>query len=211
MDFLDLARRRISVRHFTAEPVPRATIERILEAARWAPSGANRQPWRFVVVGDAGAKAEIRRHCESADARWHANAPAWMKQFFDAYEIMPVKEYLTTVPWLVCVFGRRGSPYWKESAWIAIAHVLLATVAEGLHSLPYTPGQTRYLNRIFHVDDEFVPLAVLPIGHPDPARAPKRADHPRKALAELADFDPPFSVYDPTAADDAPAPYGVTE
>ncbi len=211
LEFLELVRRRISVRHFTGEPVPREQLERILEAARWAPSGANRQPWKFVVVGEARAKAEIRRHCEAADARWHAHAPAWLKGFFADYEILPVKEFLTTVPWLICVFGRRGNPYWKESVWIAIGNILLAAAAEGLASLPYTPGQTRYLNRILDVPAEFMPQAVLPIGHADPARLPDRSEHPRRPPEEVWEFAQTFHAYEPTSADDPATPYGMDE
>ncbi len=213
MDFPALARRRISVRHYLDRPVPRERVERILEAARWAPSGANRQPWLFVAVGNAEAKAEIRRHCEAADERWHANAPGWMKSFFADYEILPVKEFLTTAPWLLCVFGRRGNPYWKESTWIAIAHILLGAAAEGLDSLPYTPGQTRYLNRILGVPAEFLPQAVLPLGYADPKRRPRREEHPRRPLEEVARFveGPDFQRYEPTAEDDPPAPYGIAD
>ncbi len=208
MDFLELVRRRISVRRFLSAPVPRETVERILEAARWAPSGANRQPWYFVVVGDPAARAEIRRHCEAADRRWHARAPAWLRTFFAEYEIQPVKEFLTDAPWLVCVFGRRGNPYWKESAWVAIAHLLLAAAAEGLDSLPYTPGQTRHLNRLFDLPEDLVPLAVLPLGRADPAARPRREEHPRRPLAEIACFDPPLHPYEPTEEDDRPADHG---
>jgi nitroreductase len=201
VDTGDLFRRRRSIRRYQPEPVPRETLERILEAGRWAPSGANRQPWLFVVVDDRGAKAEIRRHTEAADAKWHARAPAWMKAFFDHYEITPTKDFLTDVPWLIVVFGERGFPYWRESAWLAIGNMILAATAEGLGSLTYTPGQTSYLNRILGVEDRFVPLAILPIGVP--AEAPPPESRPRKPADQVVRFAREWSRWEGTATDEA--------
>ncbi len=183
---LELLRRRRSIRKFTSEPVAREALDRILEAGRWAPSGANRQPWLFLVVEDAQAKAEIRKHAEAADARWHAKAPAWLKSFFEHYEITATKEFLTQAPYLVCVFGERGNPYWRESAWLAIGQMLAAATAEVLGTLTYTPGQTSYLNRILGVAERFVPLAILPIGHA--AETPTAESRPRKSIDHVVRF-----------------------
>ena len=65
--FLDLVRRRRSVRNFKPDPIPEGSVEKILEAARWAMSGANGQPWEFVVVKDKDLIekiARVRRDCQ---------------------------------------------------------------------------------------------------------------------------------------------------
>ncbi len=182
-DLGDLLVRRRSIRKFTKDPVPREALDRILEAGRWAPSGANRQPWLFVVVDDPEAKFEIRRHAELADKKWHARAPAWLKAFFDHYEITPTKEFLVDVPYLIVVFGERGFPYWRESAWLAIGNMVVAATAEGLGTLTYTPGTTGYLNRILQVEDRYVPLCILPIGRA--AEAPAPEERPRKPIDQV--------------------------
>lgn len=194
MEFYEVIAKRRTTRRFTTEPVPRETVERILDSGRNAPSGANRQPWLFVVVAEPAAKAEIRRHAEAADKKWHARAPAWLRAFFHEQEIMPVKPFLTDAPYLVCVFGEKGNPYWRESAWIAIGHMSLAATAEGLPTLTYTPGQTGYLNHILDVAARYVPLAILPIGHP--GERPDPALRTKKSLGEVARFAVGFTPYD---------------
>ena len=179
----DLFKRRRSIRKYTKYPVPREAIERILDAGRWAPSGANRQPWLFVMVEDPEAKQEIRRHAELADRKWHARAPQWLSAFFEHYEITPTKEFLTNVPFLIVVFGERGFPYWRESAWLAIGQMVTAATAEGLATLTYTPGTTGYLNKILAVEDRYVPLCILPIGHA--GEAPTAEQRPRKPADQV--------------------------
>ncbi len=194
MEFYEVVRRRRTTRRFTTDLVPRALVERILDAGRQAPSGANRQPWLFVVVTDPAAKAEIRKHAEAADRKWHARAPEWLRAFFHAQEIMPVKPFLTDAPYLVVVFGEKGNPYWRESAWIAIAQMSLAATAEGCPTLTYTPGQTGYLNHILGVGARYVPLVILPIGHP--AELPDPASRPKRPLSEVSRFATTFTPYE---------------
>jgi len=207
VDTLEAIRRRRTIRKYRSDPVDPEALTRILEAGRHAPSGANRQPWRFYVVDDPEAKAEIRGHCEAADRRWHQNAPAWLKAFFDQHEIQPEKPYLTDAPHLICVFAERGNPYWRESAWIAVGYMTLQATAEGLASVTYTPGQTRHLNRTLGVPDEFLPICILPIGHP--AEAPSADLRPRRPLEETAHRVREFRRADAEAdASERPAPYG---
>jgi nitroreductase len=183
VDLFDAIRARRSIRRYRADPVSEEKIERVLEAGRLAPSGANRQPWLFAVVRNPEIQAEIRRHAEEADRRWHDKAPEWLRRFFDRYEITPVKEFLTDVPALICVFGERGNPYWRESAWIAVGYMCLAAFAEGLATLTYTPGQTGYLNAILGVPARYSAIAILPIGLP--AETVDPASRPRKPRGEV--------------------------
>ena len=66
MDFRDVARTTFACREFTEDPVDDATLYRILETARFAPSGGNRQGWRVIVVKDPDARAELARLCQRA-------------------------------------------------------------------------------------------------------------------------------------------------
>jgi nitroreductase len=61
MDILDIMKGRRSIRKFTDEPVSKDDLERLLQAARWAPSGSNRQQWRFVVVTSPTTKDLVRK------------------------------------------------------------------------------------------------------------------------------------------------------
>ena len=71
---------------------------------------------------------------------FRSRAPKWLSEFFDEQEISTTKDFLTDVPYLICVFGERGNPYWRESVWLAVGHIVLAATNEGLGTLTYTPA-----------------------------------------------------------------------
>jgi nitroreductase len=73
MDFLELATSRRSVRSYQSRHVEQDKLDRILEAVRLAPSGSNRQPWRFVIVRDAGVRRRLVAAC--ANQQFIAQAP----------------------------------------------------------------------------------------------------------------------------------------
>jgi nitroreductase len=179
----ELMGRRRTVRKFLDKPVPPEMLREILDAGRLAPSGANAQPWLFVLVEDPEIRKEMRTLCEEGDRLWHQNAPDWLRQFLLEQEIMPVKPFLTGAPYLLCIFGERNKPYWRDSVWIAVAYMLLEIERLGLATVTYTPGQTHFFNRLLNLEDRYVPVAVLPIAYaaesPDPAR------RRRKPLSEL--------------------------
>ena len=91
--FHELMSRRRSVRRFAGKPVPRQLIELAIRTASTAPSGANRQPWRYVVVDDKAAKQAIRVECERVEVLFHQNAPAelaaWMKAQIEERKVEP--------------------------------------------------------------------------------------------------------------------------
>jgi len=92
---LDLAKRRANTRDFLGEPVDLRDMLYAIEVARNAPSGANRQPWRFVVVVDSDLKKSIRMLCEEAEKEFHSQAPEWMKRWLREKGITLRKEFLT--------------------------------------------------------------------------------------------------------------------
>ncbi|MDH3308853.1 MAG: nitroreductase family protein, partial [Acidimicrobiia bacterium] len=106
--FYDEMRRRRTVRHFSPRPVPRDVIEQCLRTAGTAPSGANRQPWHFVVVGDPALKAEIRVAAEREEQEFYAGRAT--DEWLEALAPLGTDErkpFLETAPYLIAVFAER--------------------------------------------------------------------------------------------------------
>ena len=182
MSVRDLARSRRSVRRFRTGPVPDAAIQRIVDAGRLAPSGANRQPWRFVVVDDPQLKREIRAECERAERAYHAHAPQELAEWMAARGITPEKPFLEEAPYLICVFYDSHQPsYPIQSTWLAVGFMLLQIAEDGLGTVTYTPAGVD-LNRILDVPPEFRLAVILPIGR----AADEPAPPPRRPLTEIA-------------------------
>jgi len=167
-DFHELLRRRRSRRHFSNRPVEPDKLERALAAAMRAPSGANAQPWEYVLISPGPIRDAVRTACERADEDFHRRSPDWLKQFFADHEITPVKEFCHNAPWLVAVYGRRDLPFWLQSVWLSISNFIIALENEGLHSLTYTPTLGRDFNRLIGINEEWSCQALLPVGYGDP-------------------------------------------
>jgi iodotyrosine deiodinase len=192
----EIARRR-TVREFSDRPVAREVIEDCLRAAGTAPSGANLQPWQFVVVGDPAIKHAIRVEAEKEEREFYEHrAP---QEWLDALAPLGTdagKPFLETAPWLVVVFGAKHSRtangrrvknyYVPESVNIATGFLIAALHHAGLATLTHTPSPMRFLNRILEVDDDARPYILLVVGHPAPeCRVPAIG---RKPLEEIARF-----------------------
>ncbi len=176
---LRLVRERRSVRHFESSPVPRQAIVRILEAGRHSPSGANRQPWCYIVIDDPAVKQAIRTECERAEDVFHRNAPTDLMAWMKVHGITSQKPFLEEAPCLIAVFYKTREPYAVPSVWVSIAFMLLQVEQEGLGATIYTPAGAR-LNSILLTPDEFRLAAILPIGIPADYQ---RQD--RRALSEM--------------------------
>lgn len=166
--FLDLLKRRRSRRFFTDRAIDAAAVERALHAAMRAPSGANAQPWEYVLIQRGPIREAVREACEKADRDFHERSPDWLREFFADHGITPVKEFTHNAPLLVAVFGRRDKPFWLQSVWLSIASFITALEAEGLHSLTYTPGVGKDFNKLLGVDESWSCQAVLPVGYGEP-------------------------------------------
>ncbi len=186
---LGAIRRRQSARSFLSTPVSKAAVRRILDAARYAPSGANRQPWHLLVVDEANLKREIRKLCEDTERRHHEGAEGSIRDWYAANAITAEKPFLEQAPVVIATFFDPRAPYAIPSVWIAIAHMLLQATEEGLYALPYTPSGAR-LAPLLGVPDPYRIAAVLPIGEADPpVRQPRRS---LSAVASLNRFGNPF-------------------
>lgn len=184
MEILDAMKNRRSVRRYERKIVPLKKILKILEAGRCAPSGANQQPWRYIVVDSEELKGKIRREAEKADEEFHKSAPGWLKKWLRDQGITVEKRFLTEAPFLIVVAGFAKAPYWLESTWISIAYMILAAQSEGLATLTYTPGSTSFLNDILNIPRECCPVAIIPVGYSSEAQ--KMMKGTRRRLEEIA-------------------------
>ena len=190
--FHEVMKTRRSIRMFSDRLVSRETIEWIVRAAGSAPSGANKQPWRFVCVQDAAVKSEIRAGAEEEEHEFYTRRASkrWLEDLAplgtDA-----VKEYLDIAPWLIVVFMLAkeddGSQvyYASESAGIASGMLLAAIHHAGLAALAHTPSPMGFLNRILGRPERERPFLVVPVGYPAPDCAVPRAALEKKPLDEI--------------------------
>jgi nitroreductase len=196
-DFTAEMRRRRSVRDFSDRPVPRAIIEAALQTAGSAPSGANLQPWHFVVVSDPAVKQQIRIAAEEEEREFyeHRAPPEWL----DALASLgtdPNKPFLETAPYLIAIFaqsygltpeGEKVKHYYAaESVGIATGFLIAALHHAGLATLTHTPSPMAFLNDILGRPSNERPFLLLVVGYPaDDAQVP---DIRKKSLEEIVTF-----------------------
>jgi iodotyrosine deiodinase len=171
--FCEVMQKRRSVRMFSPAPVSRTTIEWIVRAAQSAPSGANKQPWRFVCVQDPAAKQRIRVAAEAEEREFyvHRASPRWLADL-EPLGTDPDKGFLEVAPWLIVVFQLvhldDGGPvyYLKESVGIASGLLLAAAHHAGLATLPHTPSPMAFLNEALGRPQHERPFLLIPVGYP---------------------------------------------
>lgn len=195
--FAERVARRRSVRQFSPQPVPRRVVEQCLRAAGSAPSGANRQPWHFVVVTDLEVKRQIRAAAEQRERRFYEQqAP---DEWLDALTPLGTnwaKPMLETAPVLIVVFqetyglaadgGKIKNYYVRESVGLATGVLLTALHDAGLASLTYTPPEMTFLRELLGRGENERPVMIVVTGHP--AAEATVPDIQRKALEEIATF-----------------------
>jgi len=194
--YADIDRRR-TVRDFSDKPVPRDIIETALKAANTAPSGANLQPWHFVVVSGAETKKKIREAAEIEEREFyeHRASAEWLEALAPL-GTDPNKPFLETAPYLIAVFlqkfgelpdGRKVKHYYPvESTGLATGMLITALHQAGLATLTHTPSPMKFLNEILGRPKSERPFLLLVAGYPaDDARVP---DITRKSLDEFTSF-----------------------
>jgi nitroreductase len=176
--FYRLMSSRRSVRQFSADPVPRELIDLAIATAATAPSGAHRQPWTFVVVGDPEMRRAIRiaaEHEERINYEGGRIGDEW-RSHLAPLGTGSVKSFLDVAPWIVVVFeqrygfdtnGRRAHNYYvKESVGIACGLFVAALHTMGLSTLTHTPSPMAFLSRLLGRPDNERPFVLFPIGYP---------------------------------------------
>lgn len=192
-DFYENLNRRRTVREFSAEDVPFELIEKAILAAGTAPSGANLQPWRFVVVKDPDVKRKIRAAAEKEEYEsYHGRmSEKWLRR------LAPLgtdehKPFLEIAPYLIVVFrinsiiedGETEPTYYsQESVGIAVGMLLAALHNSGLATLTHTPSPMRFLQEILGRPKNEIPFVLIPVGYP--AEGAQVPDIKRKSLEEI--------------------------
>lgn len=182
-EFAQWMRRRRTVRHFSPEPVPLEIIEAAISVAASAPSGANMQPWRFVVVSDPAIKRQIREAAEAEEREGYERRMPddWLSA------LAPLgtdwrKEFPEVAPYLIVVFRqdyglsvdpdgakRRVKHYYvMESVGIACGFLLAALHVAGLATLTHTPSPMGFLSKILGRPKNEKPYLLIPVGYPAP-------------------------------------------
>ncbi len=193
----DSLRKRRTVREFSDRPVPRDIIETALRVANTAPSGANLQPWHFVVITGAATKKKIREAAELEEREFyeHRASPEWLAAL-EPLGTDENKPFLETAPYLIAVFvqkygvlddGRKVKHYYPtESTGLATGLLITALHEAGLATLTHTPSPMKFLNEILDRPLSERPFLLLVAGYPaDDARVP---DIRRKTLDDNVTF-----------------------
>jgi iodotyrosine deiodinase len=176
-NFYEGIRRRRTVRDFAETPVPQCVIEQALLSAGTAPSGANLQPWHFVIVTDPRIKRRIREAAEVEEqAFYDGRAP---KEWLDALAPLGTdanKPFLEAAPVLICVFAKNHTRlldgtkvknyYVPHSVGIATGFLIAALHDAGLATLTHTPSPMGFLNEICARPVEEKPFLLLVVGLP---------------------------------------------
>lgn len=194
-EFYQEIRKRRTVRDFADRPVSREIIENALRAAGTAPSGANMQPWHFVVVGDQALKKEIRQAAEHEEREFyeHRASEEWLKAL-EPLGTDKRKPFLETAPWLIAVFLKKFSHdaegnrlknyYTAESVGIACGFLLAALHQAGLATLTHTPSPMKFLNRLLDRPKTERPYMLIVTGYPAPdAKVPVIGKEPLENIA----------------------------
>ena len=197
-DFAERITRRRTVREYSPDPVPRNLVEECIRVAGSAPSGANLQPWHFVLVSDRVIKKKIREAAEAEEGENYTRRfpEEWLERLAplgtDA-----VKPYLEIAPYLIVVFkidyGLVTDPdgterkvkhyYVNESVGLAAGFLLTALHLAGLATLTHTPSPMGFLAEILQVPKNYRPYLLIPVGYPaSDARVP---DITKKSLEEI--------------------------
>ena len=197
--FLNRMAARRSVRFFSPEPAPFELIENAIRCAALAPSGANQQPWRFVVVQDPEIKHKIREAAEAEEREsYQHRMPADWLQALAPLGTDWHKEFLEIAPFLIVVFridfgleqtaegeSRIKHYYVQESVGIATGFLLAALHMSGLATLTHTPSPMGFLSSILNRPKNERPFVLIPVGFPAPdATVPLIT---KKSLAEVLD------------------------
>ena len=174
-------RRRRTVRHFSSDPVPDDLVDQAISVAGSAPSGANQQPWRFVVVRDAEVKRRIRDAAEREEREFYAHrAPEDWLAALAPLGTDAEKAFLEQAPCLIVVFridfgldldptgGERTVKHYyvTESVGIASGFLLAALHTAGLATLTHTPSPMGFLATVLERPRNEKPFLLIPVGYP---------------------------------------------
>jgi nitroreductase len=194
--FVKVMSSRRSIRAFSPEAFDMRLVQTALQAANMAPSGANLQPWHFVVVTDPKLKSRIREGAEREERAFYESRAG--KEWLAALEPLGTgwqKSFLEDAPVLIVVFEVHRSsgipkPYYvKESVGIAVGFLLAALHHAGLATLTHTPSPMKFLSEILGRPSNERPFVLIPVGKA--AADAQVPDVSKKDLTEVTSWLPP--------------------
>lgn len=176
-------KKRRSVRGFSERHVPEEAVVHCISVAASAPSGANLQPWSFVVIRDPAVKKQIRKMAEEKEKCFYEKKST--KTWRDSLKPIgtgPEKPFLEQAPYLVCIFvqpysideeGTKSPNYYaSESVGIATGFLISALHRMGLSTLPYTPAPMHFLKNLLDRPPNEKPFMILAVGYRDEGYEP---------------------------------------
>ena len=173
--YLEALKRR-SVREFSKRNVPLSVLKNLIKTATSAPSGANKQPWHFVIIKNKKLKKKIRIAAEKEEmAFYNRRATKEWKKDLDPFNVTWEKPFLEDAPSLIVVFkkiynleGKKKSKnyYVSESVGIACGFLILAIHNAGFVCLPHTPSPMGFLEDILERPKNERAFLLIPVGYP---------------------------------------------
>jgi len=171
MDFYKVVRTRRSIRSYKPDPIPNDVLRRVLEAARIAPSGLNRQPWKFIIVRDESLKKKVARACHN--------------QMFIAEAPLVIVACGYNIHWNRG--GYMGDLSMLIDVSIAFTHLILAARAEGLGTCWIGSFDNEEVKNILGIPKDVNVVAITPLGYPKGEKFSE--PEPRKNLSEIVSID----------------------
>ncbi|SVB08679.1 uncharacterized protein METZ01_LOCUS161533 [marine metagenome] len=193
--FLNEIITRRTIREFSDRIVPIDIINNCIKTAASAPSGANKQPWQFVIVRDSGIKTKIREAAEKEEKEFygHRATKEWLEdlnQFGTDWH----KPFLEIAPYLIVIFRKiydleddgtqRKNYYVNESVGIASGFLLAALHHAGLATLTHTPSPMNFLGEILNRPKNEKAFLLIPVGYP--AKDAEVPDISKKPFSEIS-------------------------
>ena len=168
---------RRSVRDFSSDDFPIDIIKNCIKSASTAPSGANKQPWHFVIVKDPTIKRKIRKAAEIEEKEFYGGrAPKEWLDDLNQFGTDWNKPFLEEAPYLIVVFSKKfdinddgtnsKNYYVSESVGIASGLLLAALHNAGLVTLTHTPSPMAFLSDILNRPPSDKPYLIIPVGFP---------------------------------------------
>jgi len=192
--FFDLMGRRRTIREFSDQSFPIEIIQNAIKVASSAPSGANKQPWHFVILKDPVVKNDIRIAAEKEEKEFYQHrAPDYWLEDLNQFNTDWHKPFLEIAPYLIIVFKqsydlgksrKRKNYYVNESVGIACGFLLTALHNAGLATLTHTPSPMGFLEQILKRPENEKAVLLIPVGYPaDDAKVP---DLKKKSFQDVA-------------------------
>ncbi len=194
--FLEMIKSRRTVRDFSEKNIPEGIIENAVKVAATAPSGANKQPWHFVIVKDPAVKKKIRVAAEKEEKEFyeHRAPDSWLEDL-NQFKTDWHKPFLEVAPALVVVFRqsyrdlgstRKKNYYVNESVGIASGFLLAALHNAGLVTLTHTPSPMGFLEKILKRPKNEKAFLLIPVGYPaENAKVPSLIKKPYNGMTTI--------------------------